>query len=69
MTVTISQAAELDNMLSGISVKLHMRDACGGQAFYLEGNDTADAKRIIENYFSKLRATVHYYDDKNFTVK
>lgn len=69
MTVSVSEVIKLNEKLKDSGVKLHMRDACGGQAFYLEGENIKDAKKIIEDFFSSQRASVLYYDEKSFTVK
>lgn len=38
----------------GIAAKLHLRDACGAQSFWLEGEpaEVGKAKTFIETYFN-----------------
>lgn len=35
---------------AGFEAKLHLRDACGAQSFWME-NESADAKRFVEEFF------------------
>lgn len=77
--VSINQIIELNELLKkkNLSFKIHIRDACGGQSFYIEPFEDLDTKSInedlyetLEQYFSKQRMTLVYADDKiNFTIK
>lgn len=77
--VTFDQMIELNEMIKNLELhfKIHLRDACGGQSFWIEplGDDiSADEYEklymILDAQFAKNKMTIIYAADKiNFTVK
>lgn len=77
--VSFNNIIELNNLLQkeDLKFKVHIRDACGAQSFYIEPLDssTCEEKReelfkTIEKYFECNKMTVVYYEDKyNFTIQ
>lgn len=77
--VSLNQIIELNEILRNkeIRFKIHIRDACGGQNFYIEpleegiiSDKYEDLYITIEQFFTKNRMTIIYADDKiNFTIK
>jgi hypothetical protein len=77
--VTFNQMIELNEMLKNLDLrfKIHLRDACGGQSFWIEPLEesipTEEYEKlymIMESYFIKNRMSIVYTDDKiNFTIK
>lgn len=77
--VTFNQMIELNEMLKNLELKfkIHLRDACGGQSFWIEpleeGIGVEEYEKLymlMDSYFTKNRMSVVYADDKiNFTIK
>jgi len=77
--VTFDQMIELNEMIKNLDLKfkIHLRDACGGQSFWIEplGSDISVEENeklymILDSYFMKNKMKIEYADDKiNFTVK
>lgn len=71
--VSFNQIIELNNLLQkkALQFKIHIRDACGAQSFYIEQLDNSNGVGIdeeiyntIDEYFKNDKMTVVYYDDK-----
>ena len=77
--VSFNQIIELNHLLQekNLQFKVHIRDACGAQSFYIEQlgeNNSIQIKeelyKIIDDYFKNNKMTVIYYENKHdFTVK
>lgn len=77
--VSFNNIIELNNLLqkNDLQFKVHIRDACGAQSFYIEPLDSNSCEEtrdkmfeMIEKYFESNKMTVVYYEDKyNFTIK
>lgn len=76
--VSIGQIVEMNNQLKekNLPYQIHLRDACGGQSFFVEvfGTENDDQKHglynLIEEYFASHKMTVVYAEDKyHFTIK
>lgn len=76
--VSISQIIELNELLQkeNLQFKVHLRDACGAQSFYVEQLDSSSGEgkleelhQTLEQYFKNNNMNVAYYDKTNFTIK
>ena len=71
--LSLGDVPELKNLAKENGFTLHVRDACGGQAFSLSKNSNADDAfyQKLEDFFSKLNMEIVFHDkDKlNFTIK
>ena len=77
--VSFNQVIELNHLLEkkDLQFKVHIRDACGGQSFYIEqiGNSGSveikeDIYDTIDNYFKNNKMTVVYHENKHkFTIQ
>ena len=69
---------EINHLLEekGLSFKLHMRDACGSQSFWIEPlNDGLEEERyedmqsVLKDYFAKKSIAIKFMDSKlNFVI-
>ena len=77
--VSFNQIIELNHLIEkkDLQFKVHIRDACGAQSFYIEqlGESNSiqineELYKIIDDYFKNNKMTVIYYENKHdFTVK
>lgn len=77
--VTFDQIIELNEMIKNLDLhfKIHLRDACGGQSFWIEplgdGSSADEYEKlymILDAHFTKNKMTIEYAEDRiNFTVK
>lgn len=77
--VSIKQIIELNHLLKEKELEfiVHIRDACGGQSFYIEPlNHEVNQERYeemyhtIESYFKENKMQVVYADNKyDFTIQ
>jgi hypothetical protein len=77
--VTFDQIIEVNELLKqkNSRFKLHIRDACAGQSFwiepleeFLEESQFQELYKTLEEYFTQKKMTIVYTEDKHdFTVK
>lgn len=76
--VSISEIVELNALLQKESIpyKIHVRDACAKQSFFIEALDNEDENEkkrlyeVIETFFERQKIKVVYADNYNqFTVE
>jgi len=77
--ISFNQIIELNHLIEkkDLQFKVHIRDACGAQSFYIEQLGEINSIQInealyktIDEYFKNNKMTVVYYENKqDFTVK
>jgi len=77
--VSFNQIIELNQLIQekDLQFKVHIRDACGAQSFFIEqlGNSNSivlneEIYETIDQYFKNNKMTVIYHENKhNFTIK
>ncbi|MFA9375526.1 MAG: hypothetical protein ACERKZ_02115 [Lachnotalea sp.] len=77
--VSFNQIIELNKLLriKDLQFKIHIKDACGGQSFYIEqlGQSDGDNRKeemhqMIEQFFADNKMTIVYAEDKiHFTME
>lgn len=77
--VSINQIIELNELLKKqeLLFKIHIRDACGAQSFYIEPLENEEDKskydtlyEVMEQYFKKNNMEIVFAEDKiHFTIK
>jgi len=69
-TITYQELIELNSLLEekSLQVKIHLRDACGGQAFWIETLNTADIStgvyEELERFFSQRNINITFNNSK-----
>jgi len=77
--VSFNQIIDLNHLLQrkDLQFKVHIRDACGSQSFYIEQTGNSGSIGIneeiydtIDEYFKNSKMTVVYHDNKHqFTIQ
>lgn len=71
--LSLSEVPALKALLESLGYTVHVRDACGGQAFSLEplGALNDAVYPALEDFFAAHRMQVHFYDSEklNFIAK
>lgn len=69
--LSLGEIPALQKILSEYGCKIHVHDACGGQAFSLEfpGEPAEGLYPALEAFFAAHSMQLHYYDKRNFTAK
>lgn len=69
--VSFNEIIELNHIIveKDLGLKLHLRDACGGQSFWLEKSAslTPNLELLyyeLEQYFAHKNMSIEYFDDK-----
>lgn len=85
-TVTFNQVVELNKKMQEkeLLFRVHIRDACGAQSFYVERLEKAESEgtyqeistkdieemhKIIEDYLKSDSMNVIFIDDMNFAIQ
>ncbi len=69
-TITYQELIELNSLLEekSLQVKIHLRDACGGQAFWIETLNKADVPtgvyEELERFFSQRNINIKFNNSK-----
>lgn len=69
-TITFDELIELNRMLEekNLKVKVHLRDACAGQAFWIENLDNIsiplEVYTELESFFNKKNISIAFNNSK-----
>lgn len=69
-TITFQELIELNNMLeeNDLQVKIHLRDSCGGQTFWINKLDSTDIPsevyEVLGKFFNKKNINISFNNKK-----